>query len=278
MKGILYIDGIDAYDAYGISFSDISYDDLVCLPEMKPVAFNDWHEKNGIDPDLSAPVIAAKDVILNFYVSDSTSSYSAFLDALSDGSYHNFNFKEIGLSKRLRLKKSSNLKSILGLGSFSLTFSDDDPSDGLVYENPSSDIAKLGDYLLDSVDFAHYGIRMLNGTLDSILQRAEVKENLKRNISVISGVIYDDSEVRYKSRTAQLRCFMRASSASEFWRNRNALLHDLTKVGERTLTVSMIGKQIPCYYKKCDVKCFFPDRGKFWFEFTLSLEFFKGVI
>lgn len=278
MKGILYIDGVDAFTAYGISVSDLAYGDLACLPELKPVAFNDWHEKNGIEPDLSAPVIAAKSIAIPFQLLGTYENYDGFIAALSDGAYHLFNFAAIGLKKSLRLVSCGNLKTIGSLSSFTLTFSDDDPMKDYTYVVPSSRVDMLGDYLLDGIDFAVYGIRMLQGTMDSIKRRPDIKENLKRNISVKDGVIYDGENVVYKSRTAQLRCFMRAANAVEFWRNRNALLYDLTKPGERILTVSELDKNIPCFYKGCSVSCFFPDSGKFWFEFTLSLEFFKGVI
>lgn len=278
MKRVLYIDGIDVYAEYGVSVSDVAYDDLVCLPELKPIAFNDWHEKDGIDPDLSAPVLSAKSITIPFHVIGEYSNYKGFIDALSDGSYHSFNFAAIGLTKSLRLVSCGDIKSILDLSSFSLTFSDDDPMKDYVYVAPKSFIALYGDFLLDGVDFAYYGIRVLQGTLDSIKQSPDVKENLKQDISVKAGFRYDGMNVTYKSRTAQIKCLMRASNAKEFWNNRNALLYDLTKPGERVLTVTELGKDIPCFYKGCSVGCFFPDNGKYWFEFTLSLEFFKGVI
>lgn len=278
MKGVLYIDGADAYTSYGISLSDVAYDDLVCFPKLKPIAFNDWHERNGIEPDLSAPIIEAKDVTIPFYVRDVQSGYKSFIDALTDGAYHSFNFAKIGLTKELRLKSCGEINSVQGLGSFQLTFSDDLPMSGYSYNEPSSKLEPFGDYSLDGVDFANYGVRMLKGTLDSITQMPDSKENLLRDISVRPGTIYDGKNVTFKSRTAQLRCLMRASSFSEFWNNRNALVYDLTKKGERTLGVAHIGKEIPCFYKDCSVSCFYPDNGKFWFEFNLSLEFFKGVI
>ena len=278
MKGTLYIDGVDVYTEYGISVSDLAYDDLVCLPELKPITYNDWHERNGIDPDLTAPVIAAQSITLPFFITGDYSRYSGFLLALSDSAYHAFNFAHIGLEKDLRLVSCGDLKSVMDLSSFSLTFSDDEPMKDYSYSAPSSKCEQLGDYLLDGIDFANYGIRMLRGTMDSIKQRPDVKENLKRDISTKSGVVYDGEKVTYKSRTAQLRCLMRAANSQEFWRNRNALVYDLTKPGERTFTVSELDKNIPCFYKGCTVHCFFPDNGKFWFEFTLNLEFFKGVI
>lgn len=278
MRGVLYIDGVDVYTSYGVSVSDVAYNDLVCLPELKPIAFNDWHEKNGIEPDLSAPVIAAKSITIPFHLVGDYSDYSAFISAITDGAYHTFNFASIGLTKALRLVGCGAPKSVQDLSSFSLTFSDDDPMKDYVYSAPSSKWEQLGDYLLDGVDLANYGIRVLRGSMDSIKKQPDVKENLKRDVSVKAGVIYDGENVTYKSRTAQIKCLMRASNAAEFWRNRNALLYDLVKPGDRVLTVTELDTEIPCFYKGCSVQCFYPDNGKFWFEFTLGLEFFKGVI
>lgn len=289
MKGVLYIDGVDAYTSYGISLSDVAYDDLVCFPKLKPIAFNDWHERNGIEPDLSAPVIEAKDVTTPFYVQDVQSGYKRFIDALTDGAYHSFNFDKIGLTKELRLKSCGEINSVQGLGSFQLTFSDDQPMSGYSYNAPESKLEPFGDYFLDGVDFASYGIRMLRGTMDSVLKSPNVKENLKTDISVVPGITYDgkfmigenpipNKNVTFQSKEVQLRCLMRASGSEEFWNNRNALVYDLTKAGERILNVTKIHKEIPCFYKDCSVSCFYPDNGKFWFEFNLCLEFFKGVI
>lgn len=278
MTGVLYIDGVDVYSAFGVSLSDVAYDELVCLPRLKDVPFNDWHEKNGIEPDLSAPVVEARDIIIPFHISDVQDGYNAFISAITDGAYHLFNFAKIGLSRMLRLKSCGDISSICGLGSFVLTFSDDDPIEGHEASEPSSSMVKYGDFLLDGVDMASYGIRILRGTMDSVMRMPEVKENLKRDISVSNGVSYDGAKVTFKSRTAQLTCLMKAASANEFWNNRNALLNALIKPGSRILTIDSLGKDIPCYYKESSVRCFFPDRGNIWFEFTLDLEFYKGVI
>lgn len=278
MKGELFIDGVDVYTTYGVSLANVAYEDVVCLPHLKPVPYNDWHERNGIDPDLSSPVLDAKTITIPFHVIGTHSRITDFMLAFANTSYHSFNFAAIGLIKDLRLVSCGDLRSIGNLTSFTLTFSDDAPMKDYVYAAPSSDISRLGDYLLDGRDFADYGIRILGGTMASIKKAPAVKENLKRDISVSTGVIYDGEIVTYKSRTAHLKCFMRASNPAEFWRNRNALVYDLSKPGERILTVSELGKEIPCFYKDCSVSSFFPDMGKYWFEFTLGLEFFKGVI
>lgn len=278
MKGVLYIDGIDVYTSYGISLSEVAYDELVCMPDLKPFPYNDWHEKNGIEPDLSEPVVSAMDVTLPFNIANVGKGYKAFIEAITDGAYHTFHFAVISLTKSLRLKSCGALKSTFELGSFTLTFSDDDPMNGYEYVEPSSSLSALGNYFIDGKDIAIYGVRILQGTMDAIRKSPDVKENLKRDISVKDGVIYDGERVTYKSRTTQLQCLMRAQNAEEFWRNRNALFYDLTRPGEHVLTVSELGKDIPCFYKGCSVKCFYPDNGKYWFEFVLSLEIFKGVI
>ena len=272
----MYIDGVDAYSAYGVSVSEAGYDDLVCLPMMKAIPFNDWHERDGIEPDLSAPVVESRDIVIPFHVYDVQDGYNAFIRAITDGAYHLYHFEKIGLSRRLRLKSCGDLSSICGLGSFVLTFSDDDPLTEAA--QPSSSMKKYGDFLLDGVDLANYGIRVLRGTMDSVIKMPDVKENLKRDISVSNGVSYDGAKVTFKSRTAQVKCLMKAASAEEFWNNRSALISALVKPGSRTITIDTLGKDIPCYYKGSTVSCFFPDRGRLWFEFTLDLEFYKGVI
>lgn len=276
MKGMLYIDGTDAYVAYGVFLSEGAYDGLVCFPALKSVAYNDWHEQNGIDPDLSAPVLDAKSITLDMYFTGSASRYNAFIAAISDGAYHSFQFAGIGLTKSFRIVSCGGLNTIGGLTSFSITLSDDEPMKDYVYAAPASDISAKGDYLIDGTDVAAYGVRMLQGTLDSVTEAPAVKENLKRNSTVSAGVYYDGEKVTFKSRTAQLRCFMRAKSLTEFWQNRNALLYNLTQPNGRTLKVTELGAEIPFYYKSCSVDSFHPDASKVWFEFTLNVEFYKG--
>lgn len=278
MKGVLYIDGVDVYEAYGVSVSDAAYDDLVCLPSLKDIPFNDWHEKNGIDPDLSSPVVAPMTISIPFHIIGSYSHYMAFIAAITADAYHIFNFAAISLKKELRLVSCGEPRSTYDLIAFSLTFADDNPTSGYTYLAPNSEMQKLGDYLLDGVDMASYGVRILKGTLDSIKKAPDVKENLRRDLATISGALYDGSIVTYQSKTASIHCLMKAGDAIEFWRNRNALLYDLTKPDSRILSVTELGKDIPCFYKGCSVACFYPDGGRYWFEFTLNLEFFNGVI
>ncbi len=278
MKGALYIDDKDAYELYRLSVTCGSYAGLACLPKLKNVPQNDWHERNGVDPDLSSPVIDAHEFTLDFHIVGDISLYYGFITAISDGAYHLYSFSEISLTKRLRLVKCGNVKTIQQLHHFSLTFCDDNPMEGYEYEPAASILQPLYDYAIDGKDLSEYGIRILQGTYDSIVKMPDVKENLKVNLSSLNGQSYDGENVVYKSKSVNLNCLMRAGSIEEFWRNRNALLYDLIQPGARTLTVANLSKDIPFYYKSCRPQCFYPDEGKVWFEFVLTVEFFEGVI
>lgn len=280
MKGVLFIDGKDAFIEHGVYPAAGTYGDIACLPALKEVPYNDWHERNGIEPDLSNPVLGAKTVALTLHSSKGDAGISSLVSSLSNGSYHNFEFRAIGRTVTLRMSQCSVSSSVGGLAEFTMSMSEDDPqADGYIYAAPSSSIVgKRGDYFLDDVDLAEYGVRVLDGALQSITEMPAVKENLLADISVVPGVEYDGKEVRYQSRTAELPCLMRAGTAEEFWRNRDALLHDLAKPEARTLSVRSITKDIPCYYKGCSAASMSLLPGMFWFTFTLQLEFYQGLI
>lgn len=273
------IAGKNMRELYNLSLIEGSYKNLACLPKLKSINYNDWHEKNGIDPDLSAPTIDAQDISLNFSIVGNYNLYNDFIEFLSDVSVHAFVFPELGYGCPLRLVKCNSIKSIQDLHLFGLSFCNDNPLINLPsYEPPYSDITPCYDYAIDGRDVAEYGIRVLQGTLDAIRKQPDVKENLKTNIQSVSGQSYDSASVVYKSKSVDLNCLMRAKDVSEFWRNRNALLLDLIRPDARILTVTAIGKDIPFYYKSCSPKSFYIDDGKVWFEFSLSVEFFNGVI
>lgn len=281
MKGVLFIDGKDAFEEYGVYPAVGTYSDIACLPKLKEVPCNDWHERNGIEPDLSSPVLGAKAVALTLHSGRGDVGISSLVSNLSNGAYHNFEFREIDRTVTLRMSQCSVNSSVGGLTEFTMSMSEDNPlANGYVYEVPSSSIVdNRGDYFLDDVDFAEYGVRVLDGALQSITEMPAAKENLLTDISIVPGVEYDGGEeVHFKSRTAELPCLLRAETAEEFWRNRDALLYDLSKPGARTLSVRSITKDIPCYYNGCTSASMSLLPGVFWFTFTLRLEFYQGLI
>lgn len=272
-----YIDGVDG-STFGVYLTEGSYRDLVCLNSLKEISYNDWQERDGIDPDLSAPVLDAKTVVLDFALVGSVADYDTFLRYLTKGAYHTFRFPQIGLETTLRLTDCGDTDTLQDLKTFSLTFSEDTPLAGYTYAAPSSDLPAFGDYLIDGVDVASYGIRILSGTYDSLTAAPTPKQGLTRNISVCAGVEHDGKEnlaMKFKSRTARLHCWMCAKTLGEFWRNRNALLFNLAQPEARTLTATELGKDFSFYYKSCSIEHLDVLDG-IWCKLTLDIELFKG--
>jgi hypothetical protein len=272
MTGNLYIDGQDAYSLYRVFVTKDGYKDLVVFPALKTVESNDWAEEDGKEFDLSSPVLDSHELSINFSFHGDDSRFGGFIERLSDMSYHDFNFNEIGKTYRLRLVSQPGMTQISTLGTFSLRFADDFPLYEYSYTAPQSGIVQYQGYELDGRDFSEYGIYILQGSEVEILKSPASKKNLLRNINSKSGAIYDGKYVTFQTKEVKLNCLMRAISLSEFWRNYHAFFYDFTRPYERILYVDSTGYNYPCYYKNCTVSNFSPN-GKIWFQFSLVLVF-----
>ena len=283
MTGILYIDGIDVYAQYGVALQGSSYASVVSYPPLKKVNSNDWAEEDGIEVDLSIPVLEGiefnptvfdrKNVSLQF-IARSKKRVGAFLQSLSDKGYHEFNFTELGRTFTLRLVSQSGDALIPQDGDvFTLVFSDDFPLKDYQYQEPQSSLAVNTGYAIDDRDLARYGIQVLQGSEASVRSMPAVKSRLTVDINNRPGTIYDGAApVKYQAKDVTLRCFMQAESIAALWRNYNAFLYDLKRPSYRKLSVAATGKSYSCYYKNGTVSRFFPD-DKIWLEFTATLVF-----
>lgn len=272
MTGRFYIDGKDVYTEYGVYVQEKGYNELVAFPPLKSVTSNDWQEEDGIEPDLSEPMLNTKEFSFKIVLTGMDYRWGGLIEKLSDKAYHTFDFKEIGRSYRLRLVSNPNTDLAMTLGFITLKLADDFPLDGYDYVEPESGIETYGDYELDSRPFTDYGIRILEGTLDEIQKSPNVKTNLLRNINTQNGALYDGEKVTYKTKDVKVNCLLRADTLDEFWRNYNALLYDLVRPEQRTLYVDETGYEYPCYYKSCSVSEFYASE-KIWLKFTLTLCF-----
>lgn len=272
MNGVLYIDGKDAFVKYGITILEGSYSQLVEYPALKEVKYNNWHEEDGIEADLTSPVLGGRTLSLNFY-SSSEAGRAALLALLTQEVYHDFDFRELGRTYRLRMVSEGGLTVTQGMTLFSLYMADDFPLDGYSYLAPLSSIVPTQGYSLDNRDLSEYGAYVLKGTLPEILKAPTIKAGLALDIPSLSGVNYDGQDmVRYSSKEVSIYLLMRAGTLAELWRNYNALLYDLVRPGECELVVQSTGKSYPCYYQSAAVSKFFPD-GKIWLEFSIKLIF-----
>lgn len=272
MKGRLYIDGNDAYTEYGVYVVKGGWNELIAYPPLKSVESNDWQELDGIEADLSAPMLDTREIQLKVAFAGLDNRFFTLLELLSDESYHVFECAYIKRRYRLRLVSQPNLAAAKVIGTATLKFADDFPLSGYTYKKPESNVAAYDDYTFDGVNFTTYGVRVLKGTLDEVMKTPTVKTNLLRNISTQAGALYDGKNVSYKNKDVKINCLMRADTLEELWRNYDALLYDLIRPNERKLWVDELGQEFLFYYKSCQVTEFYPT-DKIWLQFTLTVTF-----
>lgn len=272
MKGAFYIDGNDAYLGFGLMITRSGYDELLAYPSLKPVDFNDWPEEDGIEADLSAPVLDTKELSLTFAVIG-RSKNGSFIEMLSDKSYHEFDLRDIGRKYTLRLVSQPELKLYTGGETFSLRFADDFPLKDYQYQPPVSQVRRISGYKLDGRDLSEYGIVIEEGTRSELLKSPPVKRNLLQSPGTVSGAVYDGNFVVFQAKEAALKCVMCASDTEAFRRNRDALLYDLTRPGERILYTDYTGEEYPCHYGKCTNAELMKSGNEIRFRFSLILVF-----
>lgn len=285
MKGQLLIDGIDAFESYSLTVLKGSYNTLVAFPATKEPEKNDWPEDDGQEFDLTSPALDSGEVSLEFAFRDDL-GFGGLIALLSDMSYHDFNFLLLGRTYRLRLSAQNSYTIYPRFEVVKITFSNDFPRDAdYVYKDPVNDFPLLKGYEIDNKDFSDYGVAILKGSNAEILKSPAVKKNLLQNFKRQDGAIYDGEVVKFQTKEVALKCLMRAKDIETFWRNRDALLHDLTKLSsktdeegyeysdaERIFYCEEFFEYYPCYYKSCQTSNFRMNNGIFW-EFTLKLVF-----
>lgn len=276
MSGRLIVDDADVYASYGMYVVAGGWNELVAWPSLKSVNYNDWFEENGIQPDLSAPKLDEKTFSIRFSVT-SKDGYTSFISMLASKPYHTFKCNEIGRSYKLRLVQSSSLDNIDVLGTATIKFADDFPLDGYSYQSPSKTVSFVSNTScsIDARQLSEYNAMLLKGSVSDVVRKPAVKEALKRNVSTVKGVIYDeDAPVKMKSKDVKLQCLMRADSLDNLWRNYFALLYDLTRPSARSLSVGGAGTY-SCFYKSSSVSEFYPT-GRVWLKFIINLTFIDG--
>lgn len=272
MTGKTLIDGKDLWTACGAIVTEGGYRRLVQFPSMKAVEYNDWQEEDGIEADLSSPVLDAKNVQIPFAFIGSAPGL--LLSALSDKGYHEWTFNEIGRAFTLRLVSAGTPVVAGDMRLLTLTFSDDFPLDMETFVRGDLLSPSRSDgCLLDGTDLSAYGVRILEGTRAELERSPSVKPTMLRNVSSSPGIIYDgDAPVTYMSKKTTLHCLMRSPSLQKFWELHDALLYDLSKAGERTL-VSSDGASYSSYYSSMSVLEFVPTA--LWMKFDLVLNNLK---
>lgn len=249
MTGAFYIDDIDIYTQYGVVITSGGYNDLLCFPALKEPEVNDWPEEDGIEVDLDAPTLEAKEVTISF-----ASNYpdtGDFINMISQPGYHTLRIAELAQEWRLRMLTQTACKDYSRAVTFSLKFADDFPGRSDNYAPASGCGLSLpaSEYEIDNVPFSRYGIEVIGGWND-LLKSPTVKQNLTRSFATSDGQVYDVDHVVFNSKETTLKCSLSAVSTARFWECYTAFFNDLIQPGERLLYWDYIGEEYPCYYKK----------------------------
>lgn len=274
MSGQLYIDGLDIYASYRAYVADQGYNSFIQWASFKNVSYNDWYEEDGIEPDLSNPVLDSRTFTLRL-VGENNRQIQALTTKLNETARHTIVAASIGIRLgNVRFIDANMLKSIDGLWHFELTFIEDAPS-LYTMRKPSSTIKPCYDYLLDGQLFSDFGVYILDGSLTSIAQLPARKTNWLYSSSTANGTISGDTNNSHsKDYEAVLRCLMRADTLDELWNNYGALYAQLTSQGAHHIVVKQTQKNYPCYYKTQNVRRFYAT-GKIWLEFNIVVNVFS---
>lgn len=270
MDSLVYIDGIDALATYGLRLGDGSLASLIQWAELKDVYANDWHEEDGIEPDLTNPVLDTRKCTLSFVGNATTAQVDEFIALWSNGAYHVLT-TNVGFRYRLRLVSNDSLKWENGLCIAKFTFADDFPLDGYTFKRPWSTIASDRNYIVDFTPLSTYGVSVLAGINSELLKFPETKENLMRSFDNVPGATYDSTEVHFKAREVRIPCLMRAATLEEFKTNYNALLYNLTQPGEHTFIATAFLKRYTFHYVSQNVRRAYLT-GKLWVEFDIVIK------
>jgi hypothetical protein len=184
MKGQLYIDGKDVYTNFGLHIVEQGWNGLIQWAALKAVAYNDWHEEDGIEPDLSSPTLDSKEFTISLVGATSRSRAMAFIEAFGGNAYHTLNAASIGRNYNVRLVSAEPIREEAGIYFVDITLADDFPLRGYEPQAPSSNIERAADFLIDNMPFTDYGVRILEGSLAEITRCADVKLNLERDICI----------------------------------------------------------------------------------------------
>lgn len=274
MGGRLYIDGRDAYTEFGVWVVEGGWNELLSYPPLKPVVYNDWQEEDGVEVDLSDPILDSQEVSIKIAIRGYNDRFESLIKLLSDRAYHIFDCAYIQRRYKLRLIEIPSLITAESFGIFTLKLANDFPLMDYTYLPPFSRLVQNEDYGFDGALFSDYGVYILKGVRDELGKTSSVKMNLLRNINTEATCLYDDNRVTFKSKEVNLDCLMRADSLNALWRNYDALLFDLTRPTERLLEIE--GEEYQFYYKSCRVSEFYSTE-KIWLQFTLTIVFTTNV-
>ncbi len=274
-EGKLFIDGQDAFLAWGAFLEDGGHAALAEMPAFKPLDFNDWAEEDGREYDLADPKLAPREFTLPicFREADYLANFSLYL---ASKRYTRWDFSDIALSAEIRLVSCESAKRVndggrLLIASFRLAI--DDPSFEAAEAGASyADIFQRG-WMLDGVDFSALGAWVLDGAATDWLRTPPAKSGLLINTSEMDGQRGDhDGGVMFAEKTLSLPLLIKAASAADFRLRWRKLFGALIKGGLRSFGLEAEDGDFMAFYAGAPVsRLKVLQSGKIWCELSLQL-------
>lgn len=275
MLNNLIIDDVDIYAVYGICLAENSLGPVVQMPPFKTSSYvvNDWQEQDGLDFDISAPLLDGKKFNLNFYVRD-IRYVERLIDFLRVCSYRDWTFVELGVTQTLRLVEAPSISDVEKFGTMTLSVAQDEaytlPTTSGRYPQVNP-VTRLQNVSIDNHDIGCYGAWVLEGTDKSVRSAVyKVKPNLSRNISTVSGVIYNNDTVHMGYKDFTVNLLIHTANINDFWARYAALMGAITSADKKSLDFNEAYLHFHCFYKSNNVKRFVIDGGQVWCEFTVT--------
>lgn len=248
--GNLLIDGTDAFTQYGAYLSDGQLVTLLELPKLKTPISTEWADQDGMEYDLTAPLLDSRTLSLKFHIRTPEGFYS-LIETLQTGAYHTFNVPSVGQTYTLRLTQTGSLNVTGNLITVSLTFSEDTPI--VPTGSPStSALIPLTGITLDSTDLAYYGIRPIEGIRADVITPLPQREALKVTTCNTAGIaLYDSQTVTQKPATLTLPLYITAPTVTDLIRRYHSLL--VTLLSPNLHTIEAYGHTIECFYQSVSI-------------------------
>lgn len=266
MIGEVLIDNIDI--ATLGAFIEGEQPDIVEFPPTKEIESVSWAEIDGEEADLSNVFLSSKKLKIKFGI---VGDLSPFLELLNLEVHHTINFANWSRSINIRANIES-VDELSNLHSVIVDFSQDEPLKDYTYVAPQNDIVPAQGVYLDGIDLSEYGCYVLKGTKQGLTGEIKLKENVVISSTWMSGSESTDDVAKMDSNTVKMYLLMRANNNDAFWKNRDALLYNISQPGVHTIYSDELNDEFPGWYKQCSTQELNLFDTKKWWKFELVFQ------
>lgn len=236
---------------WGLRVADGTLSEWLKLPKRKTVAYNNWAEFHGIDPDLVKVEWEETSYKLSFIMKGSNPSeyitrFRTFLSFLSGKDARVVSY--MGITRTLYYDQGNgyNGTPIVEQGGawavLSLTMKEEKPE--IIEASPTYVMNPKGQYAVNGIDLAEFGI---GGEQED----EDLWKYPGMKTPFTDGETYDLSAYISKHKEIRLSLWWVCKNAGLFVQNRKALLWQLSRPNALSLYAKSIGGSTYAYYTGC---------------------------